>query len=94
MSEVKFNSIFQDEFISVISIKRAMGFKYETDALISSFATTFFPRRRFQKNYAIFGAINVPMKAPATIAAGSAVSGCSVSTCKALAIRFMSRPRV
>ena len=33
MNEVKFNSIFQDEFISLISIKRAVGFKYEADAL-------------------------------------------------------------
>ena len=33
MNEVKFNSVFQDEFISLISIKRAVGFKYETDAL-------------------------------------------------------------
>lgn len=33
MNEVKFNSVFQDEFISLVSIKRAVGFKYETDAL-------------------------------------------------------------
>lgn len=33
MNEVKFNSIFQDEFINLISLKRAVGFKYEADAL-------------------------------------------------------------
>ena len=33
MNRVEFNSIFQDEFISLISEKRATGFKYETGAL-------------------------------------------------------------
>ena len=33
MHEVKFNSVFQDEFMSLISLKRALGFKYEADAL-------------------------------------------------------------
>lgn len=31
MKEVEFNSVFQDEFINLISLKRAIGFKYETD---------------------------------------------------------------
>ena len=32
MKEAEFNSVFQDEFINLISLKRAIGFKYETDA--------------------------------------------------------------
>lgn len=33
MNEDSFKSIFRDEFTSLISLKRAMGFKYETDAM-------------------------------------------------------------
>ncbi len=42
MKEVKFNSVFQDEFINLISLKRAIGFKYETDALAFKRIDTFF----------------------------------------------------
>lgn len=42
MLEVKFNSIFQDEFINLVSLKRAIGFKYEADAAAFRRIDTFF----------------------------------------------------
>jgi len=42
MNEIKFSSVFQDEFVSLISVKRAMGFKYETDALTFARIDKFF----------------------------------------------------
>ena len=42
MTEIKFNSVFQDEFINLISLKRAVGFKYETDASAFRRIDTFF----------------------------------------------------
>ena len=75
MHEVKFNSVFQNEFKSLIFLKRSLGFKYEENALAferidSFFAKTDFPINRSLMNYAVFGVRNVPMKAMPTTARG------------------------
>ena len=42
MHEVKFNSVFQNEFKSLIFLKRSLGFKYEENALAFERIDSFF----------------------------------------------------
>lgn len=96
MCDVKFCSVFQDEFLSLISLKRALGFKYETDAGAFKRIDTFFcdyglSEKKISRNSVTAGAESAPTKVKATIATGSAPSGYSADICEASDIRFMYR---